>query len=321
MHIFKLIIAVVFLFINHATWAKSEINKTYPPVDVELKAVKVSEHVYFVQGKAGTATENKGFISNAGFIVTKDGVVLFDALGTPSLAARLHAEIRKVTQLPIKYVVVSHYHADHIYGLQVFKDLGAKIIAPQGARLYLTSDGADGMLATRREELKPWVNETTHIVVPDQYISKDFQFSLGGLDFKISPIGNAHSEGDLTLLVAPDNVLFSGDLIFEGRVPFIGQANIFNWLKALDRIRDVNVSAVLPGHGPLAKDPNTLVKSTYNYLSLLKVNMQKAVDDWTPFAKAYDKIDWGDYMFLPAFDATNRRNAYNVFLFIEQNTP
>ncbi len=283
--------------------------------------VKVSKHVYFVQGKAGAATENKGFISNAGFIVTSEGVVIFDALGTPSLAVRLYEEIRKVTQLPIKYVIVSHYHADHIYGLQVFKELGAKIIAPQGARVYLASDAADTLLATRREELKPWISKTTHIVVPDQYIKTNHQFSLGGLDFKITPLGNAHSEGDLTLLVAPDNVLFTGDLIFEGRIPFVGQANIINWLKALDDMRDVNVSAVLPGHGPLATDPNALIDLTYNYLLLLKDNMQKAVDDWTPFAKAYEAIDWGDYMFLPAFDEANRRNAYNVFLFMEQNSP
>ncbi len=300
---------------------KSELTTSYPAVDVEFKADKVSKHVYFVQGQAGAATQNKGFISNAGFVVTNDGVVIFDALGTPSLAAKLLAEIRKVTDKPVKVVVVSHYHADHIYGLQVFKELGAKIIAPQGARLYLGSEAADNLLATRREELKPWVNEATHIVVPDQYVKDQHQFSLGGIDFKITSLGNAHSEGDLTMLVAPDNVLFSGDLIFEGRIPFIGRANIFNWLKALEGMRDVNVSAVLPGHGPLAKDPNALVTSTYDYLSLLRDNMKNAVENWTPFAEAYDEIDWGEFMFLPAFDEANRRNAYNVFLFMEQNTP
>jgi len=304
-----------------STQAEPELSTSYPDVDVAFKAIKVSNHVYFVQGQAGAATKNKGFISNSGFVITREGVVVFDALGTPSLAVKLFNEIRKVTDKPIKYVVVSHYHADHIYGLQVFKELGAKIIAPQGARVYLGSDLAENLLATRRRELKPWIDDTTHIISPDEYIDKYHQFSLGGIDFKLTPLGNAHSEGDLTMLVAPDNVLFSGDLIFEGRIPFIGRANIFNWLKELDNMRNVNVSAVLPGHGPLAKDPNALVKSTYNYLSLLKDNMQKAVEDWVPFAKAYEKIDWGEYMFQPAFDEANRRNAYNVYLFMEQNLP
>lgn len=294
--------------------------QTYPAVDVELKAVKVSKHTYFVQGKAGIATDNAGFISNAGFVVTNKGVVVIDSLGTPSLATKMLAEIRKVTQQPIKYVIITHYHADHIYGLQVYKDLGAKIIAPQGAKVYLASSVSDSLLASRRIDLAPWVDDTTYIVKPDQYINKNISIKLGEIEFALTSLGNAHSEGDIAVSVKPDNVLFSGDLIFEGRIPFVGNANIFNWLDALDKMRSVNVSAVLPGHGPLAKDPNALINLTYNYLSLLKNKMQQATQNWTPFAEAYTTIDWGDYMFLPAFDAANRKNAYNVFLFMEQNT-
>lgn len=90
----------------------------------------MSKHVYYVMGKAGIATDNQGFISNAGFVITDEGVVIFDALGTPSLAAALLERIRKITDKPIKRVVMSHYHADHIYGLQVFKEAGATIYAP-----------------------------------------------------------------------------------------------------------------------------------------------------------------------------------------------
>ena len=320
MNFIKYLIIFLSIAISITAHAKAEKIKNYPAVNVEMNTVKVSEHVYFVQGKAGVPTDNAGFISNAGFIVTSDGVVVFDALGTPSLAARLLTEIRKVTKLPIRYVVVSHYHADHIYGLQVFKELGAKIIAPQGAKLYLASPVADNLLDTRRFELSPWVNDSTYLIIPDEYIEKDTVFNLGNIKFKIHLIGNAHSQGDLTLLVEPDNVLFSGDLIFEGRIPFVGQANIINWLKALNKMRDVSVSAVLPGHGPLAKDPNALINLTYGYLSLLKNKMKAAAESWTPFAEAYSKIDWAKYKHLPAFDAANRSNAYNVFLFMEQNT-
>jgi len=316
MQIHVTFISILLLALTFNVQAEKNI-KEYPAVNVDLKAIKVSNHVYFVQGKAGVATDNAGFISNAGFVVTNDGVVVFDALGTPSLAVRLYKEIRKVTNQPIRYIVMSHYHADHLYGLQVFKELGAKIIAPQGAKVYLASNVSDDLLATRRIDLAPWVNESTYLVPADQYINKEYKFSLGGINFKITPLGNAHSEGDLTLLVEPDNVLFSGDLIFEGRIPFVGRANIFNWIKALDTMRNIKVAAVLPGHGPLAEDPNALIGLTYNYLSLLKNKMQTAVKNWTPFAEAYAKIDWGDYTFLPAFDAANRKNAYNVFLFME----
>ncbi len=295
-------------------------RKPYPSVEVDMKLVRVSEHVYFVQGKAGTATQNKGFISNAGFVVTKDGVVVFDALGTPSLAQKLLGYIRSVTKAPIKKVVMSHYHADHLYGLQVFKDEGAQIIAPAGAIDYLSSDVADSMLASRRKELKPWVDERTRIVPADIYLHENMDFKLGGIRFRLSLQGMAHSEGDLAMLVEPDQVLFTGDIIFEGRIPFIGETNTKNWLQQLDRLRQVKVAALIPGHGPLARDPNKLVKFTYGYLSFLREEMGKAAEHWMSFDKAYDQVNWSEYEFTTAFLEANRRNAYNVFLAMEKES-
>ncbi len=289
----------------------------YAPVDVDMKVVQVSRHTYFVQGKAGTAIENAGFISNAGFVVTSEGIIVFDALGTPSLAAKLLRKIRKISDAPIKAVVMSHYHADHLYGLQVFKEQGARIYAPEGARDYLDSDVAESLLAARRKLLAPWVNETTRFVTPDVYVEKDMELVFGGITLKITPLGSAHSEGDLAMMVEPDNVLYSGDIIFEGRIPFIGEANTRNWMRTLDKMRGIKVAALIPGHGPLAKQPDKVIDSTYRYLALLRKHMQAAVDNGDVFGEAYDNIDWGDFVLLPAFFEANRRNAYNVYLSIE----
>ena len=98
--------------------------------------IKVSPHAYYVQGGTGIATDNYGFVSNSAFVVTAEGVIVFDALGTPSLANRLLEKIREITEQPVVRVIVSHYHADHIYGLQVFEELGAKIYAAPGANEY-----------------------------------------------------------------------------------------------------------------------------------------------------------------------------------------
>ena len=94
-------------------------------VTVPMKLVKLGPHSYFVQGQSGAASsENQGFMSNAGFVVTQDGVVVFDTLASPPLAEKLLGLIRGVTKQPIRRVIVSHYHADHFYGLQVFKATG-----------------------------------------------------------------------------------------------------------------------------------------------------------------------------------------------------
>jgi len=108
-----------------------------------MQVKKIDPQVFYVQGVSEMGSSaNQNFISNAGFVVTPAGVVVVDALGSPELARRLLAEIRKITKKRIHTVVLTHYHADHIYGLQVFKEAGARIVAHTAAREYLFSDTA-----------------------------------------------------------------------------------------------------------------------------------------------------------------------------------
>ena len=292
-------------------------KEKYAPVDVDMQLTRVGEHSWYVQGKAGIATDNAGFISNAGVVITDAGVVVFDALGTPSLAWKLVQKIREITDKPIVKVVVSHYHADHIYGLQVFKELGAEIIAPEGVYEYLDSDAASSRLEERQLSLDPWVNEDTHIVKPDRIIDKGETFSLGGIQFTLNVIGSAHSDGDMTLYVENDRVLYTGDIIFEGRVPFLGSNNTKHWLETLQRMETAKLKALVPGHGPAAKDPNKAITLTRKYLAFIREKMAAAVEDLTEFDEAYKAVDWSEFKDLPAFEAANRKNAFLVYLSLE----
>jgi len=297
--------------------AEGRLQDAYPPATVDMELKRVSEHVWFVEGVPGTATENQGFISNAGVIVTGAGVVLFDALGTPSLADRLLQKIRAITNEPVVRVIVSHYHADHIYGLQVFEDLDAEILAPAGAATYLEAPNSQERLAERRLTLDPWVNRQTRLVVPNQYLDEGMQFRLGDVDFTVTVVGKAHSDGDLTLYVSPDRVLFSGDIIFEGRVPFLGDSNTRNWVAVLERMEREQLTALVPGHGGVAANPNESISLTHRYLAYLRQQMGAAVSDFMPFNEAYVNTDWTEFQDLPAFAEANRRNAYQVYLSME----
>ncbi len=307
------------LFISSVLLGCNQENKnTYPATSVAMELKQVSEHVYYVQGKAGIATDNEGFISNAGFIVTDDGVVVFDTLGTPSLAHLLLTKIRSVTDKSVIKVIVSHYHADHIYGLQVFKQLGAQIIAPKGAMEYLSASKNDALLEDRRFSLEPWVNEKTHLVTPDVIIDKSMKFAHGGINFTLDVLGAAHSDGDLTLYIEPERVLFSGDIIFEGRVPYLGDANTKTWLETLVKMEVGKIAALVPGHGPAAKKPNQAITSTRRYLAKIRSVMSEAVENLDDFATTFDKTDWSEFEHLPAFKEAHRRNAYQVFLSMEE---
>lgn len=290
---------------------------SYPPVDVEMTVRQVGPHSYYVRGGAGAATENKGFISNAGFVVTNTGVVVIDALGSPSLASLLRERIREITPLPVVKVILTHYHADHIYGLQVFREEGAEIIAPEGAWDYIDSEGAKLRLEERRISLFPWVDENTRVVPPDRLITRSTDLEVGGIALRLDYLGKAHSDGDLTVYIPDDRVLYSGDIIFEGRVPFVGDADSAYWLETLSRLETDGIAALVPGHGPAARKPANAIALTRRYLSRLREVMGAAVEELQDFDEAYESADWSEFSRLPAFAATHRRNAYQVYLAME----
>jgi glyoxylase-like metal-dependent hydrolase (beta-lactamase superfamily II) len=306
------------IFLAIATLACSVSAKTYPPVTVDMELTQVSPRVYYAQGKAGIATDNEGFISNSAAVVTDKGVVIIDALGSPSLAQRFVEKLREVTKQPVLMVIVTHYHADHIYGLQVYKDLGAEIIAPAGFREYLESPAAQDRLEERRVSLYPWVDEDTRLIWPDKIVAKDEMLRMGDVTLQITYLGAAHSDGDLSLIVQPDQVMISGDIIFEGRVPFTGSADTRHWLKVLEELNKNGVKALIPGHGPAASDPTGAVRNTLEYLRYTREQMAAAVAEMTPFDEAYADADWSAFSDLPAFEETHRRNAYGIYLSLEQ---
>ncbi len=279
----------------------------------------VGPHSYYVQGLTQLgSTRNQNFISNAGFVVTPDGVVVVDALGSPRLAERLTQVIRQRTDKPITHVILTHYHADHIYGLQHFQQLGAKIIAHSASREYIQSDTARLRLEASRTDLAPWINEQTRIVPADVWIDGPTALKVGGVVFELTPVGPSHTPEDLTVFVPSEKVLFAGDLFFNGRLPFVGQANSRQWILSLERLLAFDAKAVVPGHGAASTDPKKDIGTTRDYLKHLRQSMGEAVENFVPFEEAYDKTDWSAFEAMPMFGPANRMNAYNTYLLLEQ---
>lgn len=313
-----ILLFVLTCLINLNTRA-AEFNFQYPRSTVEMQLKQVSEHVYFVQGATGIATDNQGFISNSSVIIDNEGITIVDALGSPSLAEQMLAMIREISDLPIKRVIATHYHADHIYGLQLFEDMGAEILAPFGVDQYLNSPTAAERLEERRFSLEPWVNENTHLVYPDRLLRESIQIDEGGVRITINYLGRAHSDADLTVFVEPDQVFITGDVIFEGRIPFVGDSDSKAWLETLNKMAGKQgVKALIPGHGGLARDPQKAIELTRDYLAYLREQLGTGVEEMMSFDELYASIDWSPFAKLPAFDVGNRINAYQVFLALEK---
>lgn len=282
---------------------------------------QVVPNVYMFQGKAGVASqENRGFNSNAGFVVTKEGVVVIDALGTTVLGQAMVNAIRKVTSKPIRHVIITHYHADHFYGLQAFKKAGADVWAHKAAREYLESGEGEARLAQRRQDLAPWVDSNTKLVSPDVWLDGNKSFELGGVRFDIVHLGPAHAPDDVIVIVGDSGVIFSGDILFTGRIPFVGEADSKRWLETFSRLLETRPRIMITGHGAPSRDPARDLTLTRDYLRYLRETMGKAVEDFVPFDEAYAKTDWSRYATMPAFDAANRINAYGTYLLMEKES-
>jgi glyoxylase-like metal-dependent hydrolase (beta-lactamase superfamily II) len=283
------------------------------------QAVQVAPDSYMVQGLSALGSSaNRNFISNAAFVVTKDGVLVIDALGSPALARELLAEIRRITPAPVRYVVLTHYHADHIYGLQAFKEAGATVVAHQAGREYLNSETAALRLQASREEMAPAVDAQTRLVAADRWIDERTTLQMGGLDFVLQPAGPAHTPEDLVVWVPQLKLLFAGDLVFRGRIPFVGQADSGRWITALDTLLAFDARIVVPGHGPASTSVRADLELTRDYLSYLRKTMGEAARNMDPFEEAYTRTDWSRFEKLPLFNAANRINAYNTYLLMEQ---
>jgi glyoxylase-like metal-dependent hydrolase (beta-lactamase superfamily II) len=276
-----------------------------PPMRVE----QVGPHSYYVQGLTQLgSTKNQNFISNAGFVITPAGVVVVDALGSPRLAERLTQAIRQLTDKPVTHVILTHYHADHIYGLQFFKQQGAQVIAHVAAREYMQSETAQLRLEASRTDLAPWIDAQTRLVAADTWIEGATTLRVGGVVFELDRVGPSHTPEDITVYVPSEKLLFAGDLFFNGRLPFVG------------RLLGYDTRAVVPGHGPASTDPKKDIGMTRDYLKHLRQTMGKAVEDFVPFEEAYASTDWRAFETMPMFGPANRMNAYNTYLLIEEET-
>ena len=253
--------------------------------------------------------------------------MVFDALGTPSLGWALLQQIRKVTDKKIRYVIASHYHADHIYGLQAFKDhTDAVIVAQERAGEYkdneeTADEKASQRLDQRRGALFPWVDKNTRVVAPDITFRDRMTIALGDRRLTLLYAGPAHSSSDMMMLVEPDGVLFAGDIVQNSRIPHMNSDDVSTtqWLAALGEVEKLDPKFIIPGHGKASTQAKEAIAFTRDYIQYLRGAMTKAVQDWIDFDIAYEATDWSKYRDMPAFAANNRGNAYRIYLELEQS--
>ena len=272
--------------------------------------------VYAVLGDSGKGAEGR---PNAGFVVTRDGIVAVGGVASPAQARAVIRTIRTKSDGPIRWLVLYAHHPDMMFGAIEFRRAGAGIIAHPDARVLAAEGGPDAMVAN-------W-----HAVVglqelmgfefadqPDRPVTGWDTLRLGGREIVLIHPGPAHSAGDLMLWLPRERVLFTGDILVEDGITMVvdGQSRVL--LSTLDQIDSLAPTVLVPGHGRIPPDPRALTQATREYITALRDSMRAELKRGTSMRRAvgaYPPPDPGRAV-SPA--SRTRRNAVRVYLEMER---
>lgn len=209
--------------------------------------------------------------SNAGFVVGTNGVVVIDTFVNVAPARDLLAEIRKITSLPIRFVVNTHYHLDHTGGNAVFAEAGATILAQRNLRGWLRTENLKFFGATPKPEDKARVEA---LVLPDMVYTDAVDIYLGSRLIQVRYM-LGHTGGDSVVTVPDANVVFGGDLVWQKHLPNLIDATTSDWVKTLETLLADHPSATfVSGHGDVATPED--VRDFHDYLVTLRDDVGKA---------------------------------------------
>ena len=235
---------------------------------------------------------------NSGVIIGDDSVMVVDAQATPVMALEVIERVRKVTDKPIKYVLLSHYHAVRVLGASAYTD--AEILASDATRDLIVERGRQDKDSEigRFPRLFRAVESIDGLTWPTITFPQQMSVWLGQREVRIMHIGRGHTAGDVVAFVPDANVVFSGDLVEYHSACYCGDAHLADWPKTLDRLAQFKANALVPGRGAALATPDKVrdgIDGTRDFLSTLfesaKDSAAKGLSLKDAFAAAREAMD------------------------------
>ncbi|HIG89251.1 rhodanese-like domain-containing protein [Candidatus Thioglobus sp.] len=273
--------------------------------------VEVAEGVYSAIGATQPYTyENSNHNNNLSFIVTADGVLVFNAGGSYLVAKALHEEIKEITDQPVKYVVLENSQGHAILGSNYWKEQGAIIIAHIEADKEIQHRGEDIYLRSLKVQKEKLIG--TKVIRPDVTFEEKMNLPMGGVKIQLMHIGASHSPDDIQLWLPEQKLLISGDTTFNQRMlPIFPHTNAAAWIETWDKIEALEPELIIPGHGE-PTDLATITKFTKDYLVYMRTEVQKVLDDDGGLYEAYN-IDQSMFRDRGTFRELHKQNAERIF--------
>ncbi|HQR50375.1 MAG TPA: quinoprotein relay system zinc metallohydrolase 2 [Methylophilaceae bacterium] len=283
-------------------WGLAQGSALASPLPVQ----EVAQGIYVHQGAHEDFDDNyHGDIANIGFIVGKDAVAVIDTGGYIKTGMALREAIRAVTDLPIRYVINTHVHPDHIFGNAAFSADKPTYVGHHKLPAAM-QQRAESYLRSLQNQFG---KEAESTIMPPTLLVEDIAtLDLGGRKLELKAWPTAHTNNDLSIRDTATNTLWLGDLLFIERTPSI-DGDIKGWLKTIKEIRTIDARLVIPGHGQVTSDKNAALDNQWRYLQTLLDDVRAAIKKGVSMSDAMNSAAQSEARLWVLFDVVNRRNV------------
>jgi len=282
-----------------------------------LNFEEVAPGIFVHQGEHLDIDETyHGDIANIGFIIGEDAIAVIDTGGSLKIGRELELAIKKISNLPIRYVINTHVHLDHIYGNAVFKKDGTDFIGHiELPKAMIARKEFYERTNLRYLKIPP---EESILIAPNILIkaNESKNFDLGNRIIKVTGYPTSHTNNDITVEDIKTKTLWAGDLLFIDRLPSI-DGDIHGYIAVIDEILKLDFDLVIPGHGrPTQKWKEAFIKEG-NYLKILRDEIRAAIDDDLDLQLTIETVAQSESKKWELFEIQNARNINMVFPMME----
>lgn len=257
---------------------------------------------------------NSGHNNNLSFIITSAGVLVVNAGANYLLAKALHDEIKKLTDQPVKYVVLENGQGHAMLGSGYWQEQGATVIAHEDAA-HVINENSFAILAAMKRRQKDKAKGTV-VKMPNETFKDKKIIEMGGVRIELLMLGPSHSPGDIVVWLPQKSVVIAGDMAFHQRMlPLFEHTDTAAWIKTWEKFAGLKAKHVIPGHGE-ATNMVEVTRYTKDYLVYLRKKIGALIENGGGLQEAYE-IDQSAYMHLPTAEFLAKRNAGQVFTQME----
>jgi glyoxylase-like metal-dependent hydrolase (beta-lactamase superfamily II) len=277
-----------------------------------VRAVEVAGGVFLLPGMRGeVGAANLGRLGNAGFIVGEAGVLAIDAGTSYRHGRELLAAIARVTDKPVREVVLTHARQEFLFGAAAFREQGARVVMHREAARLMAAR-CENCLKTLRRVLGDEEMRGTVVPSPDAVFDGSFELEGFGRPIRVLYFGHSSGPGDVAVLDERTRTIFAGGLVDWLRIPDVQDGDLRGWSAALDALAALRPAVVVPGHGPAAGPAS--IGITARYLAELEGRVLDLLRRGAALSEVPDAAALADFAGWDQADTIHRRNASVVFV-------